>query len=59
MKRVVCDLSASISLMPYSIFHKLHLGPLQPTPFSLQLVDGYEMRPLGTLEDVPVKLRDF
>ena len=27
--------------------------------FSLQLSDGSEMRPLGTLEDVPIKIGDF
>ena len=27
--------------------------------FSLQLSDGSEMQPLGTLEDVPVKIGDF
>jgi len=28
IKRSLCDLGASVSLMPYSMFHKLHLGPL-------------------------------
>jgi len=58
INRALCDLGASVSLMPYSIFHKLHLGPLQPAPFSLQLADGFETRPLGALEDVPVKIGD-
>jgi len=39
-ERALCDVSASVSLMPYSMFHTLHLGPLQPALFSLQLVDG-------------------
>jgi len=46
-------------LMPYSLFHKLHLGPLQSAPFSLQLVYGSETHPLGKLEDVSVKLGDI
>jgi len=25
--RALCDLDASVSLIPYSMFHKLHLGP--------------------------------
>jgi len=33
IERALCDLSASISLMSYSLFHKLHLGPLQPVTF--------------------------
>ena len=59
IERALCDLGASVSLMPYSMFLKLHLRPLQPTPFSLQLADGSEMRPLGKLEDVPAKVGDI
>ena len=33
--RAFYDLSAIVSLMPYFIFQKLHLGELQPTPISL------------------------
>ena len=36
------DLGANISLMPYSLFHEVHLGSLQPASFSLQLADGSE-----------------
>ena len=43
IKRGLCDLGASVSIMPYSLFHKLHLGPLLATPFSIQLADGYVM----------------
>jgi len=43
IERALCDLGASVSLMPYSLFRKLHLRPLQPAPFSLQLADGSEM----------------
>jgi len=50
----LCDLGASVSLMPYSLFHKLHLGPLQAAPFSLQLADGSKTQPIGKLDDVPI-----
>jgi len=36
----LCDLGASVSLMPYSIFQKLGLGESQPTPISLQFMNG-------------------
>ena len=26
-ERALCDLGASVGIMPYSLFHKLHLGP--------------------------------
>jgi len=28
IERALCDLGAVVSLIPYSLFHKLHLGPL-------------------------------
>ena len=28
IERVLCDLGASVHIMPYSLFHKLHLGLL-------------------------------
>jgi len=40
IERGLCDLGAIVSIMPYSLFHKLHRGPLLANPFSLQLVDG-------------------
>jgi len=39
IERALCDLGVSSSLIPYYLFHKLHLRPLQSTPFSLQLAD--------------------
>ena len=39
---VLRDLDASISLIPYSMFHKLYLRPLQLASFSLQLANGFE-----------------
>ena len=35
IERGLCDLGASVSIMPYSLFHKLHRGPLLVAPFSL------------------------
>jgi len=41
------------------LFHKLHLGLLQPAPFSLQLADDSKMQPIGKLGDVPIKIGDI
>jgi len=57
--RALCDLGANASLVPYSMFHKLHLEPLQPSSFSLQLADSSETQPLVTFEDVPVRIGDL
>jgi len=35
VERAVCDLGVSVSIMPYSLFDKLHLGSLLAAPFSL------------------------
>lgn len=35
IKRGLCDFGASIGIMPYSLYHKHHQGPLLATPFSL------------------------
>jgi len=45
--------------MPYSLFHKLHLGPLLVAPFSLQLADGYVTQPIGKLDNVLVNIGDI
>ncbi|XP_021746875.1 uncharacterized protein LOC110712730 [Chenopodium quinoa] len=36
---VLCDLGASVSLMPYSVYQRLELGELSPTNITLQLAD--------------------
>ena len=59
IERTLYDLGVSVSSMPYSMFRKLHLGPLQPAPFSLQLANGFETRPLGTLDDASVQIGEF
>ena len=58
--KALCDLGASISLMPLSIFRKLGLkNELKPTTISLQLADRSVKYPIGTLENVLVKVREF
>jgi len=47
INRVLCDLGASVSLVPYLIFKKLGLSELQPTPISLQFANDSMKCPLG------------
>ncbi|XP_074270822.1 uncharacterized protein LOC141594725 [Silene latifolia] len=56
IKRALCDLGASVSLMPLSLFKKLHLEDLKPSKISLQLADRSVKYPLGVIEDVPLKV---
>ncbi|XP_050909225.1 uncharacterized protein LOC127123002 [Lathyrus oleraceus] len=54
--KALCDLGASVSLMPLSTCEKLNLGELTPTKMSLQLVDRSVKYPMGMLENVPVRI---
>ncbi|XP_073057235.1 uncharacterized protein [Primulina eburnea] len=55
----LCDLGASINLMPLSIFRKLVLGEPKPTQMSLQLANGSVKHPREVKEDVLVKVGKF
>ncbi|XP_020254122.1 uncharacterized protein LOC109831194 [Asparagus officinalis] len=59
INRALCDLGASVSLMPLSICNKLQMGDLKPTTISLQLADRSVKRPVGILEDVPIQVGKF
>ena len=59
VERALCDLGASVSIMPYSLFHKFHLGPSLAAPFSLQLADGLVTQPTSKLDNVPVNIGDI
>jgi len=55
----LCDLGASVSVMPASVYYKLNHTTLEPTSMCLQLVDQSVRYPLGIAEDILVKIRDF
>ncbi|XP_021733426.1 DNA damage-inducible protein 1-like [Chenopodium quinoa] len=59
INRTLCDLGASVSLMPLSICKKLQMGELKPRRISLQLIDRSVKFPLGVLEDVPLRVGKF
>ncbi|KAK4567385.1 hypothetical protein RGQ29_003257, partial [Quercus rubra] len=57
--RALCDLGASINLMPLFVFRKLGLGEVKPTTISLQLADRSIKYPRGVIEDILVKVDKF
>ncbi|KAJ8747653.1 hypothetical protein K2173_012998 [Erythroxylum novogranatense] len=58
--KALCDLGASINLMPISVFRKLGMGDvIKPTSVRLQLADRSIIHPWGILEDVLVKVDKF
>ena len=54
--KVLCDLGASINLMPLSIYKKLGLGDPKPTAIWLLMADRTVKRPIGILHDMLVKV---
>ncbi|XP_049369931.1 uncharacterized protein LOC125834820 [Solanum verrucosum] len=57
--KALCDLGASINLMPLAIYKKLGLGVLKYTSMRLMVVDRSVKRPLGIICDVLVKVDTF
>nr|GEX73661.1 reverse transcriptase domain-containing protein [Tanacetum cinerariifolium] len=55
----LADLSASINLMPLSVWSKLSLPELSSTYMTLELADRSISRPVGVTEDVFVKVETF
>ncbi|XP_021745352.1 uncharacterized protein LOC110711281 [Chenopodium quinoa] len=55
----LCDLGASVSIMPYSVFMKLKLGELLQSNMTLQLADRSIKFPKGRVKDVPLKIGEF
>jgi hypothetical protein len=56
LKRALCDLGASISVMPKHVYDSLSLEPLNKTSIVIQLADRSFVYPLGVIKDVLVKI---
>ncbi|XP_074341952.1 uncharacterized protein LOC141679349 [Apium graveolens] len=56
IRKTLCALGASVSLIPHSMYKRLGLGELQKTRILLQLADRSIKYPVGVLEDVLVKV---
>ncbi|XP_057989075.1 uncharacterized protein LOC131172136 [Hevea brasiliensis] len=54
--KALCDLEASVSLIPLSIYQKLNVGELKLTTISLQLADRIIKYLIGILETIPIKV---
>ena len=59
INKALCDLGASINLMPFSIYRTLELGEVKPSTITLQLADRSLTYPRGIVEDVLVKVDRF
>ena len=54
--QALCDLGASVSVMPKAVFDKLNLTQLTPTPMMLQVADSTVCYPVGIAKDIPLKI---
>ncbi|XP_039687886.1 uncharacterized protein [Medicago truncatula] len=59
VKKAMCDLGASVSLMPLSLYERLGIRELKSTRMTLQLADRSVKYPAGIIEDVPVKVGEI
>ncbi|XP_040967150.1 uncharacterized protein [Gossypium hirsutum] len=59
IKKAMCDLGASINVMPYSIYKLINAGLLKETGVIIQLADRSVVYPEGLLEDVLVKVNEL
>jgi hypothetical protein len=56
--QALCDLRASVSIMPKAIYDQLNHDSLVPTSMHLQLGDQSIRCPVGIAKDVPVRIRN-
>ncbi|XP_057760377.1 uncharacterized protein LOC130980744 [Arachis stenosperma] len=57
--KAMCDLGASINLIPSSLVKKLHIEEVKPVQMSLELVDKSMVYPRGVIENLLVKVDSF
>ncbi|XP_071912275.1 uncharacterized protein [Coffea arabica] len=57
--KALCDLGASVSLIPLTVARQLGLHELKRTNITLQLADWSIRYPLGVLENVLIKVQKF
>ncbi|XP_070030094.1 uncharacterized protein [Nicotiana sylvestris] len=57
--KALCDLGASIKLMPHSVFKTLGIDQPRPTSMRLQMVDRTMKRPFGIIDVVLVRVDKF
>jgi hypothetical protein len=54
--KALCDLGASVSLLPLSLFKRMGIGELKPIELVLKLADRSTIKLVGFVEDIPVKI---
>ncbi|KAL1544655.1 hypothetical protein AAHA92_21477 [Salvia divinorum] len=55
----ICDLGASINILPLSVFQRMKRTVMTYTDKVIQLADGSCIKPVGILENATVKVQNF
>ena len=55
----LCDLGATVSVMPKSFYEMLNLNPLEQCYLNVHLADSSKKKPLGRVDDVLIVVNDF
>ena len=50
--KALCDLGASVSFLPLSLFKRIGIGELKPTEMTLKLADRSTIQVVGFVEDI-------
>jgi len=58
-ENALCDLGASVSVMPKKVFDKINYSTLTPTSMCLQLAEQLVRYPVGIAENILVKIQNF
>jgi hypothetical protein len=58
-KNALCDLGASVSVMPKKVFDKIYYSTHTSTSMCLQLADQSVCYPAGIAENILVKIQNF
>jgi hypothetical protein len=54
--KALCNLGASVSVLPLSLFKRMGIGELKPTELVLKLADFFTIKLVGFVEDILVKI---
>ncbi|XP_042023170.1 uncharacterized protein LOC121770521 [Salvia splendens] len=57
--KALCDLGASINIMPLKYYEKLNIGPLKTSYVIIRLADNTAIKTMAMIKDVLVKVDDF
>jgi hypothetical protein len=58
-ENALCDLRASVNVMPKKVFDKINYSTLTPTPMCLHLADQSVRYPIGIAKNILGKIQNF